>query len=160
MAKILSLDEAINIINFFRQENKKVVLAGGCFDILHQGHISFLQEAKKQGDILVVLIESDETIRKLKGNGRPINRQIDRAAVLAALSPVDYVIPLQPLKSDSEYDQMIFSLRPDIIATTAGDSYRSHKERQAASITAKVIDVITRIPDQSSTYFAEKIKRD
>src|SRR5205085_1112206 len=122
-------------------EEKKLVVAGGCFDILHIGHVTFLDGAKKAGDILMVLLENDEQIRKTKGEGRPITTQHDRAQILASLSCIDYVVTLPPMEDDHAYDSLIFSLKPAIIATTQGDPYRSHKERQANHIGAQVIDV-------------------
>src|SRR5271155_5547011 len=73
MGKIIHLKESKQLTNELHQQNQKMVLVGGCFDILHIGHITFLEEAKKQGDMLLVLLESDETITQTKGPHRPIN---------------------------------------------------------------------------------------
>lgn len=75
-----------------KQQNKKIVSTNGCFDILHVGHVRYLQESKKQGDILVVCLNSDSSVKRLKGESRPLNSEADRAEVLAALACVDYVV--------------------------------------------------------------------
>jgi rfaE bifunctional protein nucleotidyltransferase chain/domain len=153
--KILTTQEAVKVAEKTRAENKKIVLAGGCFDILHVGHITYLEGAKKKGDVLFVLLESDEKIKKVKGEKRPINSQKDRAAVLQALSPVDYIIPINNLKGDSDYDKLVSSLKPAIIAITKGDSARSHKERQGGLTGAKVVEVADPIVNQSTTRLIE-----
>ncbi len=132
-------------------QGKKIVLVGGCFDILHAGHIVFLQKAKDKGDIVVVLLESDEQIKKLKGESRPVNTQQNRALVLAGLRSVDVVVVLPSEMHDLQYDRLISQIKPDIIATTAGDPNRRHKERQAGQIGASVIDVSERLPEHSTS---------
>lgn len=158
--KILTIQQAIDVSNKLKAEGKAIVLAGGCFDILHIGHIDFLNEAKKRGDVLFVLLESDEAIRRIKGNNRPINSQADRARILSALLGVDYAIILPQLKTDKEYDDVVIKLRPDIIATTKGDKYKKHKERQAKLIGAKVVDVIKNISNKSTTKLIKLLSED
>src|SRR5207302_3220812 len=79
-------------LDFYRRQGKKVVFTNGCFDILHRGHITYLNRAKTLGDVLVVGVNSDDSIRRLKGPGRPINTREDRIGVLSALSCVDHLI--------------------------------------------------------------------
>lgn len=160
MNGVVNIEKAVELAKRVHEQGKSIVLAGGCFDILHIGHVKFLQEAKKRGDFLFVLLESDETIRKIKGEGRPINLQEDRAKVLAALEVVDYVILLPRLKTNQEYDGLISQLKPDTIATTKGDPYRIHKERQAKLINIEVIDVIDKISNQSTTRLFKLLKED
>lgn len=160
MKKILNINEAIEKSEELQKKGFKIVLAGGCFDILHTGHITFLKNAKNQGDFLFVLLESDETIKKLKGGNRPINIQKDRATILAALKMIDFVVLLPELKSDNEYDDLIIRLEPNIIAVTKGDPNRFHKERQAKLTNAKLIEVVEKISDQSTTRLAEVISED
>ena len=93
------------------KEGKKVVFTNGCFDILHAGHVKYLQEAKSFGDILVVGLNSDESVKRLKGESRPINSQDDRAIVLAALESVDFVVVFD---DDTPYE-MIKAIEPDIL---------------------------------------------
>lgn len=130
---------------------KKVVLVGGCFDVLHPGHITFLEKAKKMGDFLVVLLESDEKIKKIKGNGRPIYSQKERAEVLEALKVVDKVVMLPLLESEASYDRLVKKIKPDIIATTLKDPQIHHKKRTAKLVGAKLKFVTKRIDKFSTT---------
>src|SRR3990167_9728836 len=100
MAEILSVGRIAAFSKDLKKQGKVVVLAGGCFDILHPGHVIFLEKAKKTGDILVVLLESDQKVKELKGINRPVHTQIDRAQVLFALRAVDYVVMLPYMKFD------------------------------------------------------------
>ena len=104
----------------------KIVLVGGCFDILHFGHISFLKKAKALGGKLVVALESDENVRKLKGQGRPIHNQAQRRQMLQTIKYVDKVISLPPMHSDTDYARLVKRVKPDIIAITAGDKKKTH----------------------------------
>ena len=94
-----------------RKQKLKIVIANGCFDILHPGHINLLGFAKQQGDLLVVLINSDRSVRELKGENRPILKEQDRAALLSAMEAVDYVVifdgqtPMEQIKQ----------IRPDVL---------------------------------------------
>ena len=89
--KILTLDQLAAESARLRSKQKRVVATNGCFDILHVGHVRYLASARKLGDVLVVGLNGDESVRQLKGEGRPVNRERDRAEVLAALASVDYV---------------------------------------------------------------------
>lgn len=151
MEKILSPQQAILLSKQLHQEGKKIILLGGCFDILHIGHIGFLEQAKKSGDTLFVLLENDATIKKLKGEKRPINSQMDRAKILAALAMVDIIVLLPPNPDNTSYDDLVIQIKPAIIATTQGDPNRHHKERQAKLVKGKVIDVVGPIENQSTT---------
>jgi FAD synthetase len=151
MDKIFTTKQAIEFSSKLHEQNKRIVLVGGCFDLLHIGHITFLEEAKKKGDVLVVMLESDTAITAAKGSKRPINSQDIRAKILAALSIVDGIVLLEPHMSNTDYDTLVFSIKPAIIATTGGDANRYHKERQAKKIGAQVVDVTPQISDKSTT---------
>ena len=90
-SKILTLDQLAAESGRLRSESQRVVATNGCFDILHVGHVRYLTAARKLGDVLVVGLNGDDSVRQLKGEGRPVNRERDRAEVLAALESVDYV---------------------------------------------------------------------
>jgi FAD synthetase len=160
MSKILTVKEAIGLSTDLQKQGKTIALVGGCFDILHVGHIRFLQKAKMEGDILIVMLESDANIKKYKGPGRPIHTQADRAEILSALSPVDAVILLPELRNDHAYDEMILALKPAIIATTIGDPNRSHKVRQAKLIQGEVVDVTERVTDASTSRLARLLSKE
>ena len=130
---------------------KRVVLVGGCFDVLHPGHIIFLEKAKKQGNFLIVLLESDEKIKELKGKSRPVHTQKERAAILRSLKSVDQVILLPYMKQDDDYERLIQNLKPDVIAATSGVPDNFHKERIAKITGAKIKYVTKIIGDYSTT---------
>jgi len=90
-SKILTLDQLAAESGRLRSESQRVVATNGCFDILHVGHVRYLTAARKLGDVLVVGLNGDDSVRQLKGRARPVNRERDRAEVLAALESVDYV---------------------------------------------------------------------
>jgi len=89
---LISLDTLSKLVLEQKLNSKRIVFTNGCFDIIHSGHIYYLTEAKKLGDILIVGLNSDDSVRRLKGKGRPVNNQFDRASVLSALKPVDFVV--------------------------------------------------------------------
>jgi len=105
--------------------NQKVVMANGCFDLLHVGHIRYLAEAKKLGDCLVVAINSDESMRQLKGKGRPILPEKERAKLIAALSCVDYVVIFNELSPS----RILETLKPAIHAKGTDYTEASVPER-------------------------------
>ena len=117
----------------------KTVLVGGCFDLIHIGHIYFLEEAKKLGDRLVVLLESDETIRRLKGEHRPVHTQEERKKMLLAIRFVDEVVSIPSLKTDTEYFDVIQTIHPNIIAFTQGDPILAKKLKQAEMVGARAV---------------------
>jgi len=110
ISKIKSIKEFL-IIKNSTLKNKQLVFTNGCFDILHRGHIEYLQEAKTLGDVLVVGLNSDSSVKKLKGENRPINKEMDRAICLAALEAVDYIIIFN---EDTPY-HLIKTIRPHIL---------------------------------------------
>jgi len=134
--------------------NRRVVLVGGCFDILHFGHISFLKNAKKLGDYLIVLLESDENVKRLKGNGRPIHNQNQRKEMLESLSCVDEVRILPPISGNEAYKTIINSIHPDVIAFTQGDPIAYHKIKQAEIVGARA-ESIPKINTPSTSQLAK-----
>ncbi|MBI2420559.1 MAG: adenylyltransferase/cytidyltransferase family protein [Candidatus Levybacteria bacterium] len=151
MNKILNPKQAIDIAKRLNKQNNTIILAGGCFDVLHFGHEEFLKNAKKQADFLFVFLESDESVKIKKGKGRPINSQNLRAKNLAKFSFVDFVILLPLMTKNEEYDRLVTQIEPDIIATTEKDPNSVHSIRQARLIKGKVRNVIKRIPGLSTT---------
>ena len=155
MGKVITVQKAIKIVKTLHTSGKTLVLAGGCFDILHIGHIAYLTKAKEQGDILMVLLENDTTIKKIKGKNRPLHSQKDRAAILASLQVIDYIVLLPFMKDDTSYEKLVISLKPGIIAATKGDPQEANKQRQAKQIHAKVVTVVNRISDSSTSKLAK-----
>ncbi|MBS4067911.1 MAG: bifunctional heptose 7-phosphate kinase/heptose 1-phosphate adenyltransferase [Sulfurimonas sp. RIFOXYB2_FULL_37_5] len=110
-AHIKSFDEIKSVVERYRKNGKKVVFTNGCFDILHVGHVKYLQEAKSFGDVLIVGLNSDASVKRLKGESRPVNIAEDRAYLLAALEAVDFVVPFE---DDTPYE-LIKMISPDIL---------------------------------------------
>ena len=137
-------------------KKRKVVLAGGCFDILHPGHIEFLQKAKRLGDTLIILLESDENVKNLKGEKRPINNLKIRTENLFTTGCVNIVVPLDSEVSDNYYEKIVNSISPDIIAITKGDPLTEVKTKQAKMAGGKVEIIMERNPKHSTTLLIKK----
>ena len=149
--KLKSLQDLTLEIAMLRGKGKKIVFTNGCFDILHRGHIEYLKKAKELGDILVVGLNSDESVKKIKGKGRPINRQEDRAELLASLEFVDYVVIFD---EDTPYN-LIREIKPDILVK--GGDYKI--EEVVGKEFAKETVVLSFIEGYSTTSIVEKISR-
>ncbi|MFI5395151.1 MAG: D-glycero-beta-D-manno-heptose 1-phosphate adenylyltransferase [Candidatus Binatia bacterium] len=111
MRKLLTLSELKRRLKSARDSGKRIVFTNGCFDLIHPGHIRYLRAAKRLGDVLVVALNSDASIRRLKGRGRPLVTARDRCEVVAALEMVDYVTVF----SDDTPYQVIKRLQPDVL---------------------------------------------
>lgn len=109
-SKVLTREELSKAVGEAKAAGKTVVFTNGCFDILHVGHVRYLQQARSKGDLLVVGVNTDDSVRKLKGPDRPINPENDRAELLAALESVDYVT----LFCEDTPIELIRAIRPDI----------------------------------------------
>ena len=107
---VLMLSELLIKRSNYEKDEKKVVFTNGCFDILHAGHVRYLNAAKALGDVLIVGLNSDESVRRLKGEGRPVNPAADRAEVLAGLRAVDHVVVF----GEATAEELVRQLKPDI----------------------------------------------
>ena len=126
------------------------VLVGGCLDILHIGHIKFLKSAKKLGDYLIILLESDSNIKKLKGPSRPFHNQKERKETLESLRFVDQVIVLPNKVNDEVYKRIINKIKPSVIAITEGDPIKYKKLIQAKSVGA-ILKVVKKYKSHSTS---------
>ncbi len=147
---IKTFEEIEKIANRLRTQDKKIVFTNGCFDILHKGHVSYLNVAKSFGDVLVLGLNSDKSVKRLKGEARPINTQEDRAYILSALECVDYVVIFD---EDTPYE-LISKVKPDILVK--GADYEG-KEVVGSNI-AKETKLVEFIDGKSTTTTIEKIK--
>lgn len=138
--KIIRLDE-IAVLQSKTLANKRSVLVGGCFDLFHYGHHHFLSHAKQHGDTLIVLLESDTFIEKVKSK-KPVHTQTQRAEILAALTYVDFIV-LLPVMHDpnKEYQQIVHDIQPKVIAYSIGDKAFEKKKSIAETIGAKLIEI-------------------
>jgi len=126
LTKLKTLSRLGKIIASERAAGKVVVLANGCFDIFHVGHIRYLREAKARGDLLIVALNSDKSVKKLKGMGRPILPQAERAEILAAFSFVDYIT----IFDEPTVEKILRQLKPDIHAKGSDYTEESVPERE------------------------------
>ncbi|MCX6828879.1 MAG: D-glycero-beta-D-manno-heptose 1-phosphate adenylyltransferase [candidate division Zixibacteria bacterium] len=136
-----------------RKRNKKIVFTNGVFDILHYGHIDYLTKARKLGDFMVVGLNTDSSVRKFKAKGRPIQNEKDRARILAALKPVDYVI----LFGETTPERLINLVKPDVLVK--GADYRIAEIVGAAFVKSYggVVKRIRVIPGRSTSRIVKKL---
>lgn len=126
------------------------VMVGGCFDILHIGHIRYLQGAQKEGDIVTVALESDLFIEKRKKR-KPFHTQDERAEILSVLDCVDEIILLPYFETESSYTDLVETVRPAVIAITEHDPVIEKKQVQARVVGARVITVVPVVPQRASS---------
>ncbi|MBZ4684204.1 MAG: rfaE bifunctional protein [Fusobacteriales bacterium] len=151
---ILDRKEAAKLVEKLKKEGKTVVFTNGCFDILHVGHLRYLQEAKELGDILIVGVNSDESVSRLKGPTRPINKQNDRAEMLAGLKPVDYTV----IFTEDTPVEIIDELKPSI--HVKGGDYKKEDLPETPIVEkngGKVI-ILSLIQGKSTTNIVKKIQ--
>ena len=151
MGKIIKLNQVKSVVKKLKAAGKITVLAGGCFDILHLGHLRYLEAAKKGSDVLIIALESDENVKKLKGPNRPINCQKNRAVVLSSLSVVNFVLLLPKMEKDNNYLNLVKTVKPDTIALTSADPFEDKVRKEAKAAGARVKIVINRLKNYSST---------
>ncbi|MCC2679232.1 MAG: ADP-heptose synthase [Pseudobdellovibrio sp.] len=111
LPRVLNDSNLGSLVESYKKENKKIVFTNGCFDLLHIGHVTYLEEAKKLGDVLIVGINTDASVRILKGPTRPIQNENDRSEILAALKAVDHTI----LFGEETPLNLIKSIKPDVL---------------------------------------------
>jgi D-glycero-beta-D-manno-heptose 1-phosphate adenylyltransferase len=127
-SKTLTRSELARRLEKHRENGQRIVLANGCFDVLHAGHVRYLEAARREGDLLVVGINSDSSTRELKGAGRPVLPESDRAELVAALGAVDYVLVFE----DPDVRALLRELRPDVHAKGTDYTVESVPERDEA----------------------------
>ena len=139
----------------YESSNKKVVMTNGCFDILHAGHTYILEESKKLGDILIVALNSDLSVKKIKSKDRPIVSELDRAYVLSCLSSVDHII----LFDNESPEEIICEILPEILIK--GSDYRGKKVAGEDCLikNGKKVVLIDLIKGKSSTSIIDKVSK-
>jgi rfaE bifunctional protein nucleotidyltransferase chain/domain len=153
--KILSLSDAIRQIANLKRQDKKIVFSNGCFDILHAGHVDYLEKAREKGDFLVIGLNTDNSVRRLKGQNRPINQENSRARVLAGLGFVDMVVLFE---EDTPYE-IVKALIPDILVK--GKDYEISNIVGADIVLENggKVETIELTEGQSTTTVIDKIKK-
>lgn len=151
---VVSLDQLLIALEDAREQGESVVFTNGCFDIIHAGHVGYLEEARKLGDRLIVAINDDDSVRRLKGAGRPINTAERRAAVLAGLEAVDWVISFK----DDTPENLLHAIKPDILVK--GGDY-SDEQVVGADIVKQYggkVKALSLYDNCSTTAIVDKIK--
>ncbi|MCR5260729.1 MAG: D-glycero-beta-D-manno-heptose 1-phosphate adenylyltransferase [Candidatus Gastranaerophilales bacterium] len=144
-----------NLIKKLRSEGKTIVTTNGCFDILHVGHVRYLEETKKFGDVLIVALNSDKSVRALKGEGRPINNEKDRAEVLNGLKSVDYVV----LFDEQSPADLLAEIKPDVHTKGADYNEDTLPEAKIIKENGGRLEFIQFVPGKSTTSTIEKINK-
>ncbi len=154
MGQLLSQKVLIDVVKNLQNNNIKVAFTNGCFDILHSGHVKYLQEAKKFGDILIIGLNSDKSVKMLKGETRPLNSQFDRAQVLCALSCVDYVVIFDKLSPVDLLKQII----PDVYIKGADYNLENLPEAKQLLKLGVQIEFVNFVEGKSTSSIIEKMK--
>lgn len=154
MGKIFEdINELIAERNLLREKNKKVVFTNGCFDILHAGHVDYLLKAREMGDILIVAINSDSSVKRIKGDSRPITPEKERLFVISSLSSVDYVT----LFDEDTPFEVISKLIPDVLVKGADWSIENIVGRDIVEQNGGVVKNINFEVDQSTSKIINRI---
>jgi rfaE bifunctional protein nucleotidyltransferase chain/domain len=155
LGKVLALNAAVERVRELKREGKRVVFTNGCFDLLHPGHTRYLAEARKLGDVLLVAVNSDRSVRVLKGPGRPVFPQNERAEILAALACVDYVTIFDELTPR----ELVARMLPQILVKGGNwppDQIVGREEVEAAGGKVALIPVIAGFSTSSLVEAAAK----
>ncbi|HEV7809406.1 MAG TPA: D-glycero-beta-D-manno-heptose 1-phosphate adenylyltransferase [Candidatus Limnocylindrales bacterium] len=152
--RLQSIDEVRARVELLREQGRRIVFTNGCFDILHRGHVTYLSRAKALGDVLLVGVNSDASVRGLKGTDRPINRLEDRLSVLEALSCIDHVIPFEAATPAA----LIAAIRPDVFVK--GGDYRRETLPEAPLVErlGGTVRILSYVQDYSTTSLIHRVR--
>jgi D-glycero-beta-D-manno-heptose 1-phosphate adenylyltransferase len=153
MNGIINIGELKKIRSKLKQENKRVVFTNGCFDIIHAGHIDYLLKAKELGDVLIVGMNSDQSVIKIKGDKRPIINERERALILSNLKPVDFVV----LFDEDTPQKLIQELVPDILVKGGDWKLNDIVGKDVVENNGGEVKTITFINDQSTSKIIQTI---
>jgi D-glycero-beta-D-manno-heptose 1-phosphate adenylyltransferase len=154
-SKIVSREKLREILVERKQTGARVVFANGCFDTLHVGHIRYLEGAREQGDVLVAAVNSDASVRELKGPGRPILPESARAELVAALRVVDYVV----IFGERNVEALLEFLRPDVHAKGTDYTLETVPERATAARLGIRVAIVGDSKDHSTREFIESVRK-
>ena len=154
MNKLTRLDKLTEIAKMFKKEGKKIIFTNGCFDLLHLGHVRYLKEAKRLGDILIVGLNSDNSVRSLKGKDRPLVREKDRAEILSALEAVDYIV----IFNESTPKNLIDNIIPDVLVKGGDWEKEEVVGRDTVEAQGGEVIIIPEVKGYSTTTLIEGIK--
>ncbi|MGE5528316.1 MAG: adenylyltransferase/cytidyltransferase family protein [Patescibacteria group bacterium] len=153
MGEIVPLAEVAALAGRLRERGRVIVLTNGCFDLLHVGHLRCLAGAKRLGDVLLVGVNDDESVRRLKGAGRPFQPAAERAELVAGLAPVDYAFVFHGLTAAS----LVREIAPHVYAKGGGYTPESLPEAEAAAACGTRLALLPLVPGRSTTALAARI---
>jgi rfaE bifunctional protein nucleotidyltransferase chain/domain len=153
MNSLVTIDELKVIRGKLKAEHKKVVFTNGCFDLIHMGHVDYLSKAKALGNILIVGLNTDESVKRIKGNNRPILKQDERAFILSNLKPVDYVVFFE----EDTPEKLISELLPDVLVKGADWEVDKIVGRDIIEKNGGEVKTVEFVNDQSTTRIIELI---
>lgn len=151
---LISKDKIKEFCSVLRDGGKKVVFTNGCFDILHAGHVRYLNTAKSFGDVLVLGLNTDASVRSIKGPTRPINNELDRAEVVGALESVDYVV----LFDEPTAEDLIKLVHPDVYVKGGDYTIETLPEGQIVLAYGGSVELVNLVEGRSTTNVIAKIK--
>ena len=151
---LVNRSELDSLLNKLRSEGKTIVTTNGCFDILHVGHVRYLEKTKTFADVLIVALNSDKSVKSIKGDSRPINKEEDRAEVLSALRCVDYVVLFD---EDSPID-LLLQIKPDVYTKGADYTVETLPEAKPIMENGGRVEFISFVEGKSTTSIINKMK--
>ena len=155
MKKVLTLQALRLVVEKFKQARKTVVFANGCFDLLHVGHIRYLEGARSLGDLLIVGLNSDESVRQLKGPERPLMAEGDRAEILSAISFVDYIV----IFGEPNAERLLLQIQPDIHCKGTDYTLENVPEREVVLSYGGKVAIVGDPKDHSTRELLSRISR-
>ena len=155
-SKLRSLEELIQVVRNEQSRGRVVVFSNGCFDLLHAGHIRYLESAKAEGDILIVAINGDHSVRLLKGPGRPLMPESERAEIISAMDCVDHVLVFH----DSTVDPLLLLLKPDVHAKGTDYTHETVPERETVLGYGGRIAIVGDPKNHSTSDYLEAIRKE
>lgn len=154
MGQIIRRDDIVKLVKELHAQGKTIVTTNGCFDILHVGHVRYLQKTKSFADVLIVLLNSDKSVKSIKGPTRPINCENDRAEILCALSVVDYVV----LFDEDSPRNLLDEIKPDVYTKGADYTMKTLPEADIMRKNGTKVEFISFVEGKSTTNVIKKMK--
>ena len=155
MGQIVTQDEIVKIVREGQKDGKTFAATNGCFDILHVGHVRYLQKTKSLADFSIVMLNSDKSVKLIKGETRPINNESDRAEILTALNSVDYVV----LFEERSPAELLEKIKPDIYTKGADYTLETLPEREIVEKNRIKVEFIDFVQGKSTTNIITKISK-
>jgi len=154
MGQIINRNEIVDLAKSIKNENKTIVFTNGCFDILHIGHVRYLKESAKHADVLIIGLNSDSSVKRLKGPTRPINNELDRAELLSELGFVDYVVIFE----EDTPSNLLEEIKPDIYTKGADYTLETLAEADVVIKNGGRVEFINLVEGKSTTNIIKKIE--